>query len=204
MLPAGMALQSASKAPRQLGSLCSRSWSRACGGHSAVYTAAVEPQVIVDVQLIHSLLVCGLKTLICREFFGCPAWSGMHSVWQTNYAQSVNLMCQAGFSRHLSDICRLAMPHFCFLLTQPSCGVMSQTKHVGNKTFNLQQVSVTRQSVMKNSQQPAASSKALMIPKLHSAPNPQGSWCNLWLSLGPALYSPSSKMQMCCWQLPRK
>ncbi|KAL3143867.1 hypothetical protein ABBQ32_003688 [Trebouxia sp. C0010 RCD-2024] len=37
--------QSASQAPRQLGYLCSRSWSRACGGHSAVYTAAAEPQV---------------------------------------------------------------------------------------------------------------------------------------------------------------
>lgn len=40
-----------------------------------MYTAAVEPQVLLDV---HSLLVCGLKTVICLEIIACPAGSGMH------------------------------------------------------------------------------------------------------------------------------
>ena len=44
-LSAGMAIQAVARTPKQLGGLCTHSWSRSCGGASAVYTAAIEPQV---------------------------------------------------------------------------------------------------------------------------------------------------------------
>ena len=148
-----MALQSASKAPRQLGYLCSHSWSRACGGHSAVYTAAIQPQVTLHMLLIYSHTWSCLTSedsylpgfLVVLHGLACTL-SG-----RPKHAQmSANLECQSCLSWRLSDVCRLAMSLFSSLST--SFGIKSQTKHVGSKTSSLQQVSVMQQSLMRNSQ----------------------------------------------------
>ena len=190
-----MALQSASKAPRQLGYLCSHSWSRACGGHSAVYTAAAELQVMCGILLILSVLACGLQSCICLQLLVVLYGLGLADRTCMSVSQSD---VPGLLSWHLFDACRLPMSHFSSLPTQPSCGLTSQIKHAGRKTSNLRQVLLMQQSVMRNSQQSPASSKALMILRLHSAPSPQGSWSSPWLSLGPAPYSPLSRTQMYC------
>ena len=143
MLPAGMALHSASKAPRQLGYLCSHSWSRACGGHSAVFTAAVEPQVILDAQL--ACLQLENSYLLGNSWLSCMCG-------RLNMHKCARMMCQACFPWYLPDVCRLEMSHLSSQLTQPSYSVRPQIKHAGSKTSNLQQVSVMQQSVMRISQ----------------------------------------------------
>lgn len=54
-----MAMHVATRAPKQLGCLRTRPWPRPCGGVSAVYTAAVQPQVSSAVHVIKLGLCLG-------------------------------------------------------------------------------------------------------------------------------------------------